>query len=377
MATAAILLVTAAALTVALTLDPGQVLGQPRWAKPLKFAISFALYLGTIGLLVPLVRGRRAQRVTRWAAIALTAAVVVEMCGITGQAARGRLSHFNVSTPVDRVVYAALGAGSVVIWTATAALAVVLLRQRTLTTSLSRGLSLGVLVSLLGISAAFFMVVPSAAVGTGAADPGMRLVGGHAVGVPDGGPGLPLLGWSTTGGDLRIGHFWGLHALQALPLLAFALRALSARVVFLRPERVRARLVALAAAAWTAVTVLLVWQALRGQPLLKPDEVTLLAGAGIVVLTIAGAWIAVRGSHPATGGKRTGARWTFRLAWRGGQSPARRRGPAGGLRLEPARTQAPGRRPGRGRAGVRRGPVGGPRRAAGAGQPAAARRGAS
>jgi hypothetical protein len=98
---------------------------------------------------------------------------------------------------------------------------------------------------------------------------------GHAVGVADGGPGLPLLGWSTTGGDLRIGHFVGMHALQGLPLLA-GLLSLRGRAL---DASLRLRVVLVAAAAYAAAVVLVTWQALRAQPLLAPDGLTLAAAA--------------------------------------------------------------------------------------------------
>lgn len=105
---------------------------------------------------------------------------------------------------------------------------------------------------------------------------------------------MPLTGWSTTGGDLRIPHFVGMHALQLLPLLLLALVTLAPRVPRLRSPRVRLRLVLVASGAYAAVVALLTWQALRGQPLIHPDGATLGAAALILAVTAAGTRAALR-----------------------------------------------------------------------------------
>jgi hypothetical protein len=100
----------------------------------------------------------------------------------------------------------------------------------------------------------------------------MAIAGAHSVGVEDGGPGLPFVGWSTTGGDLRIAHFASLHGLQILPLIGFVIAGLQ---VGWLDARSRVALVWIAGLAYLGFVLLLAWQARRGQPLLAPDALTL------------------------------------------------------------------------------------------------------
>jgi hypothetical protein len=83
---------------------------------------------------------------------------------------------------------------------------------------------------------------------------------GHGVRVHDGGPGLPVVNWSTGGGDLRVAHFFGMHALQLVPAVGWLLDR----------QRVAAgpRWTAAFAAGYLALWVLLIAQALAGRPLI-------------------------------------------------------------------------------------------------------------
>ncbi|MBU8861063.1 MULTISPECIES: hypothetical protein [unclassified Micromonospora] len=269
----AVLTVVAAVGAVA---DPRVLTGAPIWLKPLKFAISFVLYGVTLAWMLSLLprRSRAAER----AATVIVAVSVVEMAVIVGQVLRGTTSHFNGTTTLDARLFDVMGVAITVLFAAQFVLAVVLARRSLPDRAGGYAVRLGLAVSLLGMLVAFPMVAQRPA----GAPAGIS--GAHSVGVPDGGPGLPLLGWSTTGGDLRVGHFVGMHALQALPLLAILLdRFLGARL----DELTRARLVVVGGVAYAGLTLLVTGQALRGQPLLAPDALTLAAAGVLVVATAA------------------------------------------------------------------------------------------
>jgi hypothetical protein len=148
--------------------------------------------------------------------------------------------------------------------------------------------------TIIGASAGGFMPPPTGSQLAEARATGRITVSGaHTVGAPDGGPGLPATNWSTEHGDLRIPHFLGLHAMQALPLLALWFRRQRL------PEAAQVRLVAAAAGSYALLFVILLQQALRGQPLVHPDTWTVGALACWVALTAACAWVAANGRQLA------------------------------------------------------------------------------
>lgn len=250
----------ACVLVVAAVLDHRTLLGAPLWFKPLKFALSFMLYGAALAWMLAKLDPPpgRGLRLAGWVVVGTS---VIEMLIIVGQAARGRRSHFNDDTPFDEMLFSIMGATIVVLWLVTLMIALRFFARPGPDPATTWAVRFGLLIALAGMALGILMINE----------------GAHAVGVPDGGPGLPLVGWSTTGGDLRIAHFAGMHALQLLPLLAAAL------AVTRLDDTSRLRLILVAAAGYAGLVSIVTWQALRGQPLLEPDGSTLVAVAAVLI----------------------------------------------------------------------------------------------
>ncbi|NNF15176.1 MAG: hypothetical protein HKN70_00445 [Gammaproteobacteria bacterium] len=233
---------------VASFVDPRTVLGANTWIKPMKFSLSVGVYIWTIAWFIGYLHGRPRWVIAliRWG---ITLSMLIEMTCIFLQAARGTPSHFNVSTGLDGTIFALMGIMIGINMVLVFILLVTLfLRRLDLAPVYLWSIRLGILVFFLGSWIGSVMIGQMS----------------HAVGVADGGPGLPLLGWSTTGGDLRIAHGLGLHALQLIPLCGYALTLLPASVGTAR------RIAALSGATvlYAGATVLLYLQAQAGLPLL-------------------------------------------------------------------------------------------------------------
>jgi hypothetical protein len=279
------MLVVAIASLVGILADPRIITGAPAWLKPFKFAISTAIYSLTLAWIFQwLTDWPRVRRIVGWT----TAIVfVLEVAIIDAQAWRGTTSHFNISTPLDAVLFSLMGVAILLQTFVSVAVAVGLWRQRFADRTLGWALRLGMTITIVGALTGGLMTRPTEgqlahARGGG----GMTIAGAHSVGGVDGGPGLPVTGWSREHGDVRVAHFIGLHAIQALAIFAVALRG------WRRPEAVRVKAVFVAAASYAVLFLLLLWEALRGRSVVSPDAMALTAIAVWAAVTVlAVSWI--------------------------------------------------------------------------------------
>jgi hypothetical protein len=275
------MIVLALVAVVGLVVDPRTVTGAPLWAKPLKFALSVSIYSVTLAWLIGLLPGAFAgrRRLAWWAGTVAAVFLLVEMGIIVGAAAGGLTSHFNVSTPFAAVLWSVMAVSIVIVWVAAVPIAVLLLRTELGDPARALAIRSGLLIALVGMGLAFLMTGPTAA----QLDDYQGIVGAHTVGVADGGAGLPLVGWSTEAGDLRIPHFVGMHALQVLPLAALLLEALAGRVRVLAGPLARRGVLRVFVGLYLGVLALVTGQALAGQSIVQPSGPVLAVAAALFV----------------------------------------------------------------------------------------------
>ena len=283
-----LMLGVAAVSLVGILVDPRVITGAPAWLKPFKFAVSTAVYSLTLAWIFGyLPDWPRVRRIVGWT----TAVVfVLEVAIIDFQAWRGTTSHFNVSTIVNATLFGVMGLAIFVQTIASVAVAVALWRQRFADRPLGWALRFGMILTIAGAMTGPLMTRPTAAqLADVRAGGRLTVAGAHTVGGPDGGPGVAVTGWSREHGDVRVPHFVGLHALQALALIAIGLRR------WRRPDAVRVKTLLAAAASYAALFLLLLGQALRGQSFVAPDgaaAASFAAWAAITLLVLG--WIGLR-----------------------------------------------------------------------------------
>lgn len=275
-------------LLVAMWVDPKVITGTNAWIKPLKFAISLPIYSFTLTWLLTYIQGR--PRLVQWIAYVTGAVAIIETVLITLQVVRGTTSHFNVSTAFDATVFSVMGTAITILAVMNLLTVILLSRQRMENPVFATALRLGVLISFVGMIVAFLMTSGPTPAQLAALEAGgeVTLIGAHSVGVEDGSVGLPLVGWSTVGGDLRVPHFVGLHGIQVLPLLGLLFSRRGTRRF---SQGQRTGFIWALGLGYVGWLVLLTWQALRGQSIVMMDAQTglaylLLSGGLLVALTL-------------------------------------------------------------------------------------------
>ncbi len=267
---------------IGLAIDPRVITGAPAWVKPLKFAISTVFYAFTLVWMLGYVKNH--PRLVSTIGAMTAVALVIELALIVLQVTRGVRSHFNFTTPLDGALFSAMGTLIIVVWVMNLLAALLIMRQSFTDSAFAWSLRLGLLITLVGAGVAFLMTQPTPAQMAEMQAGNMPVeIGAHSIGVADGGPSLPFVGWSTEGGDLRVAHFVGLHGLQVLPLAGWVINRLYGAKL---SQRRRAALVWTAGLGYLGFTLSLAWQALRGQSVIAPDALTLAAFGGLAAVAL-------------------------------------------------------------------------------------------
>ncbi|MBX2837611.1 MAG: hypothetical protein KTR35_12195 [Gammaproteobacteria bacterium] len=220
------------------------------WRKPLKFHIATALYIGTLVWFAGYINR---SLMTKWwyrsGVYALVGCVFIELLWLWFAASLAEPAHYNRTHPILAPAYPIIGVIAVILTSGTLLYAALIAfnKQSVLSAITRYSIVAGLVIS-------FFSTVFIAGE--------LASMDSHWIGgTTSDADGLWLFGWSRDGGDLRVAHFFSLHAMQFIPLIALVP---APKVLTNRPYGY----VLILSLAYTAVLVFTYLQAKMGMPFL-------------------------------------------------------------------------------------------------------------
>jgi hypothetical protein len=127
-----------------------------------------------------------------------------EIILIIFQASRGKISHFNQEDATGVMIFSTMALAVTIFMLHTAYIAILFFTQEKFAASeiLIFAIQLSLIITVVFAFEGFAM--------------GSLMK--HTVGAEDGNAGLPIVNWNKSYGDLRVAHFFGMHALQLIPI---------------------------------------------------------------------------------------------------------------------------------------------------------------
>lgn len=190
--------------TAGLIVDDRTLMGVNVWLKPWKFCVSTAIYVASVGYFTHYYRysQRKKSIINHLSAWTLS----IELIIIVAQGARGVQSHYNMSSPLDGILFAAMG---ILVGINVLIMSVFWIDSLRNTARANRIMHIALILGWTSILVGSYV--------------GGQMISqmSHTVGLMDGGSGIPLVNWSSLAGDLRVAHFFGIHGLQVLPIVAY------------------------------------------------------------------------------------------------------------------------------------------------------------
>jgi len=219
------------------------------WIKPIKFDIALILYVCTLIFFAQWIKPEtRSKTWFKTFNSVVVFCIAFEIIWINSAAMAGIGSHFNVATPLMGFAYTLAGIGATTLTSGALVYGVLIARNNE--TGLSREMHFAIwtssiLMFALTLTTASYMAAQTS-----------HFVGGNMLDVEA----LPIMGWATDGGDLRVAHFFASHIFHAVPLFVLGAQLLL--------KSVSIPMVIAATLAYIAFTIYTLWEAMQGLPFL-------------------------------------------------------------------------------------------------------------